>query len=160
MLEFSILALEGRQGQVLDLLHGGGEIPSPDVGVSPLGADHQVINAPVALEPLAEKLLGQSVRACDVDVAHTGRIRGVQQLPGPLAQRGFGAVMPKVGGAMGGDVGGATDRRQAKSDAAYRGPVTSKRRPVLRRIRSDRAAVGLEHATHTDREALSLGTGS
>src|SRR5207302_4932608 len=99
------LPVEGRDAVVLDLVHVGVDPPAGRVGVAPLAADHDIVDAAPATQPVGEELFGEAVRAGHVDVAHSTGVPVVEKLVGTLAQSVHGPPRRQVGLVSDVDVG-------------------------------------------------------
>src|SRR5256886_2405525 len=81
------LRVEGLDAVVFALVPVGVGPPAGRVGVAPLAADHDIVDAGTAVQPVGEELLGEAIRASHVEVAHAAGVPHVEELVGPLAQR-------------------------------------------------------------------------
>lgn len=110
------LPLVGGEAVVLDLVRLGVGAPVRRVGVTPLAADHDVVDVGTGAEPVGEELLGAAVRAGHVVVAHALGVGGVEEFVGALTQGVDAAYGREVVLAAEVDVAGAAHRGQAEPD--------------------------------------------
>ena len=114
------LPVEGLDAVVFDLVHVGVGPPAGRVGVAPLAADHDIVDAGTAVQPVGEELLGEAIRAGHVEVAHAAGVPHVEELVGPLAQRVHGPLRWQVGGVPDVDVGRPAEGGKPKTDPGGR----------------------------------------
>src|SRR5215813_3607722 len=115
------LGVQHRLAVILHFLHSPVDLPVARVPVSPFRSDDHLIGAySPAIDPPAQKLLGQAVGAGSVEVANSGRERAIQHAGAVRLHRFDGPALGKIFAMAEVDVRRPAERGEPKAQAGHR----------------------------------------